>query len=70
MSGKVDADEAYMARVDDLQKLDRQLASHEVRLKSTLREIELRREILGRRLRETVDKLIESKDTNALVPAD
>ena len=68
--GEAHPAEAYAARIDDVHKLDRQLASHERRRRNTLRENERRREFLVRRRKKASAELIESRDANTLVPAD
>ena len=62
--------QGFRASIDVLEKLDRQIASLERRRDNTLREIEVRREILARRVREASAKLIENKGSRALVAAE
>jgi len=57
---------AFSESIDVLEKLTHQIASLERRRDNTLREIELRREILARRPKEASHKLVEVKESKHL----
>ena len=67
---ELDTAVAFSESIDRVDKVERQIASLEHRLRITLREIELRREIIARRSREAPDNLIEGADLKPLVPAE
>ena len=67
---EADSAQAYGDASLMVETLDQQIASLERRRDNTLREIELRREILARRARQAAAKLIEVKDSEVPVAAE
>ena len=67
---QADVAQAFVDSIDLLEKLDRMIASLERGRNHTLREIELRREILVRRRREAPARLVGDRSSPALVPGE
>ena len=67
---ELDSAVAFSESIDRIDKVERQIASLEHRLRITLREIEIRREIIARRSKEVPENFIEGADLKPLVPAE